>query len=192
MELWKDVKGYEGLYQVSNYGNVRSVTRKREVSEKKRDRCYEAMVQGTERKKFVRGEYLTVVLSKNSKKSSFSVHRLVAEAFIPNPYNLPQVNHKDENKLNNNAENLEWVTAKQNMNYGTLPERRKHRKTRATPVIQYDKDGNFVAEYRSIVEASRITGVSKANIENYLTRNSKLWKRKNEKVKRRKVQETKK
>ena len=106
MEEWRDIKGYEGKYQVSNLGRVRSLNfnktgKIKELSYAKR-----------------RG-YLGVTLFKDKKPKTFAVHRLVAEMFIPNPNNYPQVNHKDENKLNNNVENLEWCTVLYNNCYGT-------------------------------------------------------------------------
>ena len=106
MEIWKDVKGYEGLYQVSNLGRIKSLGNLQNRKEKLL-------------KINIRNGYCTTYLYKNNKKKSFLCHRLVAEAFISNPDNLPQVNHKDENKLNNCVENLEWCTAKYNVNYSS-------------------------------------------------------------------------
>ena len=100
MEEWKNVIGYEGLYEVSNTGNVRNVKRNTLLRLSKN--------QG----------YIQVWLYKNGIRAGLKVHRLVAEAFLPNPDNLPQVNHKDEDKTNNRVENLEWCTAKYNTNYG--------------------------------------------------------------------------
>lgn len=99
-EIWKDIEGYEGLYQISNLGRVWSV----------RKEIY--------RKPCIVSNYYGVSLTKDGHYDTFSIHRLVAEAFIPNPLNLPQVNHIDEDKLNNRADNLEWCTAKYNCNYG--------------------------------------------------------------------------
>ena len=106
-EIYKDIEGYENLYQISNYGNVKSL-----ISGKIRKLSKD------------RYGYLFIALSKNDVKKQYKVHRLVAEAFIPNPNNYPQVNHKDEDKKNNAASNLEWCTAKYNANYGTAIQRR--------------------------------------------------------------------
>lgn len=112
-EIWKDIVGYEGLYQVSNLGNV-----KRLKGYKGRGKGYiveEHLIQPSINS---RG-YQNVVLCKNGKTKTFSMHRLVAIAFLDNSDNLPQVNHKDENKLNNCVDNLEWCDSKYNNNYGT-------------------------------------------------------------------------
>lgn len=103
MEVWKDVRGYEGLYEVSNFGNVRSLNWRNE-----------GIVRNLYLKRHNRG-YLQVELANGNKKQMFLVHRLVAQAFIPNPYALPQINHIDEDKHNNSADNLEWCTQSQNM-----------------------------------------------------------------------------
>ena len=98
-EIWKDIKNYEGTYQISNFGNVRNI------------RTNRIMIQSTRS-----SGYKQITLYNPNK--TFRVHRLVAEAFIPNPNNLPQINHKDENKSNNRVDNLEWCTTKYNINYG--------------------------------------------------------------------------
>ena len=105
-EEWRDIKGYEGKYQVSNLGRVKSLNYNK------------TGVEGYIAAENSRG-YLRVGLSKKGKRKMFSVHRLVAETFIPNPNNYSQVNHKDENKQNNKVDNLEWCTPKYNSNYGT-------------------------------------------------------------------------
>lgn len=125
-EEWRDIKGYEGLYQVSNFGRVRSLDRfKIQVSKSGnsyRAYCPGRILQQSYRSKTAK--YLRVNLYRlagNGIKShgvSFMVHQLVADAFIPNPNNLPEVNHRDENKENNRADNLEWCTTKYNCNYG--------------------------------------------------------------------------
>ena len=114
-EVWKDVVGFEGFYKVSNRGNVHSVDRKDSMGRKWGGR--------TLRPSYDKGGYLHVCLYKNGKAKNKFIHRLVAEAFISNPENLPQINHRDEVKVNNNVSNLEWCTRKYNMNYGTRNER---------------------------------------------------------------------
>ena len=108
---WKDIPGYEGLYQVSNIGEIKSLnykqTHKPHLLSQAKDR----------------DGYFRVVLVKDKQRKNKLVHRLVAEAFIPNPNNLPQVNHKDEQAGNNIVTNLEWCTAKYNVNYGTRNKR---------------------------------------------------------------------
>ena len=133
-EYWKPVVGYEGLYMVSNWGRVKSIKFGKE-------RILKPVTNSS--------GYLLVGLYKNNIEKKYSVHRLVAEAFIPNPYNLPQVNHRDENKLNNNVDNLEWCTNEYNINYGTRTERY------SKPVLQYTLDGEFVGEWPSARECGR-------------------------------------
>ena len=102
MEIWKSIKDYENYYEVSTLGYVKSIK-------------YNKIL-----KPYVRPDgYATVVLCKNGKKKTYRVHRLVAETFIPNPKKLSEINHKDENKLNNKTSNLEWCTSHYNKNYGT-------------------------------------------------------------------------
>ena len=112
-EVWRDVVGYEGLYQVSNLGRVRSVDRVTfSTGTMREDANYhfkgKLLKQGNRNASI--SPYKQVVLYKDRKHKTYGVHRLVAEAFIPNPNNLPQVNHKDENKGNDEKENLEWCT----------------------------------------------------------------------------------
>lgn len=114
IEQWKDIEGYEGLYQVSNLGNVKSLNRT-SIKEGRDYRVKEKIL-----KTFLCSSgYPTVVLSNNGKKETLMVHRLVALHFIPNPHKYEQINHKDENKNNNNVDNLEWCTAEYNDNYGS-------------------------------------------------------------------------
>ena len=114
-EIWRPVVGYEGLYEVSSYGRVRSLDRYVKCDYESY-RLHKGKVLSPAKDRY---GYLYVVLSCNGKHKTITVHRLVAQAFIPNPDDLPIINHKDEDKLNNCVENLEWCTAKYNMNYGT-------------------------------------------------------------------------
>ena len=109
-EVWKDVLGYEGLYKVSNKGNVYSVERRDSRGRKRGGFTLKPAYNGI--------GYLQVKLHKNGIGVNYSVHRIVAEVFIPNPNNYLEINHKDENKTNNNAENLEWCTRTYNINHG--------------------------------------------------------------------------
>lgn len=122
-ETWKSVVGYEGLYEVSNLGNVRSVDRTLNCKDGKiKHRKGHLLSPKTDE------GYFRVSLSKDGVKKLYKVHRLVAMAFIPNPDNLPVVNHKDEDKKNNKVENLEWCTVQYNSTYGSSVE--KNLKTR--------------------------------------------------------------
>ena len=143
-EYWKDKKDYEGHYQVSNFGRVKSIKFGKERILKLR----------TDKKT----GYLHVVLCKDGKTKAFTVHRLVAEAFLPNPHNYPCVNHKDENKQNNNVSNLEWCSTLYNNTYGTRIERVAEKTTNgklSKTVLQYTLDGVFVREWESIAECGR-------------------------------------
>ena len=133
-EIWKDVVGFEGLYKVSNLGNVKSL------------RIGKILIPSINR------GYKRITLCKNGNRKNKVIHRIVAEAFLDNPKSLPCVNHKDENKLNNCVENLEWCDIKYNTNYGTCIERRS--KNNQKPVNQYDLNMNFIKRYESIKEAS--------------------------------------
>ena len=144
-EIWKDVVGYDGYYQVSDRGNVRSVTRKDSIGRKIGGRILKP--------RYNRGGYLLINLCKNGKVRTKLIHRLVAEGFIPNPESLPQINHIDEVKDNNNVENLEWCTSKDNINHGTSIERRikaQSKKIRAVNI----KTGE-VFTFNSTAEAGR-------------------------------------
>lgn len=151
-EIWKDIAKYEGLYQVSNYGNVRSLnyrhTGKVNKIAKMRNRY----------------GYLIVALSKNSVKSRKQIHQLVAKAFIPNPENKPEVNHIDGNKENNVVSNLEWVTSKENtqhainvLKWNFLPNRKtkgsKHHAAKS--VLQYGKNGKLIKKWGCVSDAAR-------------------------------------
>jgi hypothetical protein len=152
-EIWKDISGYEGIYQVSNKGNVRS---------------YKAFKNGENLKpRKRRGGYFGVGLSKNGKVNYQLVHRLVAIAFIENPQNKPYVNHIDENPSNNNVENLEWVTNNENMLHSNCYVR--HRK------IKPHQEAEIIEQYllgKSIFRLVKETGYKQLAITNVLKRNN--------------------
>lgn len=161
-EIWKPIPNYEGYYEASNLGRIRSVYRYKRV--------LKPMISNT--------GYERVDLFKNRHRKQYSVHRLVAITFIDNPDNKPFVNHRDENKINNCADNLEWVTHVENCRYGTAIERRtKHfdyskRKINnagqieacSKPIAQYTKDGRFVRNWKSASECARKNGWQISNI----------------------------
>lgn len=158
-EEWKDIKGYEGYYQVSNLGNVKSLDRL--IDNKKNT----YIRQGNMIKQFYdnRG-YMQVTICKNGLRKTYKTHRLVAEAFIENPYNLPEVNHKDENSLNNTYNNLEWCTAKYNCNYGSHNVRCA--KSRYKKIYQYDLQDNLIREWNSVKETQTIGGFTASQVSN--------------------------
>ena len=160
-EIWKDVKGYESLYKVSNHGEVWSERRQILLKEAKNA-----------------SGYCKVPLTKNKKQKFFFVHRLVATHFIDNPFKKPCVNHIDENKTNNHYSNLEWCTHKENLNHGTRNERIKEarkdslkwkefherRKTKLSiPIVGVSINNGEIIEFPSLSEANR-NGYHKGNI----------------------------
>lgn len=176
MEEYRDMVGYEGLYMVSNKGNVKSLERKVWNG---RGRGFYMTVPERILKPIKTGNgYLQVDLSKDGKIKRHLIHRLVAEAFIPNPNNLEQVNHRDECKTNNNVENLEWCSSKYNCNYGTrirriteanignpkLSRANTNNPKLSKPVIAIDKVSGLILEYPSTQEASRQTGTHQGSI----------------------------
>ena len=149
-EIWKPIEGYNGLYQVSNMGRVKSLgnnkTRKEKILKLHSDK----------------DGYLKVQLHKEGKKKNYLIHRLVAQAFIDNPNNLPQVNHKDEDKTNNCAENLEYCDSSYNTNFGTRNERIV--KANSIPILQFTKSGEFVKKWNNAKEVERDLEISSSNI----------------------------
>ena len=172
-EIWKDIEGYEGLYQASSLGRIRSLDR--EVRNYNRWHIEHAkLIKGRILKQLLdRYDYPRVWLYKSGKTKKFKlVSRLVAETFIPNPNNLPQVNHKDENKTNNRVDNLEWCDANYNSNYGTRKKRvgRKHEKS----IYQLDLNGNEIMCWFSVTWAAEGTNTPIAGISQCLTGNRKI------------------
>lgn len=148
VEIWKDIEGYEGLYQISSLGRVKSLYNSKEI------------IRKTRINKF---GYPYLNLSKNGKKKTFTVHRLVALAFLPNPDNLSQVNHIDEDKTNNRVENLEWCSAKYNANFGTRNMRGSFKRYKKIICIETGKI------YLSLSEASKQTGFSQSALSSACT-----------------------
>ena len=143
-EIWKDIKGYEGLYQVSNWGNVKST------------QYYHGTYERTLKPTKDKDGYLQVILYKDGKRKMHRIHRTVAEAFIPNPDNLPQINHRDENPSNNRVDNIEWCDCKYNINYGTRTKKASVKKSKT--VYQYTMDRKFIKEWQSAMEVERELG----------------------------------
>lgn len=170
MEIWKPIKGYENRYWVSNEGRVWRSSYVDTIGRTKKERILCTAVS--------RNGYEKVCLIKDGVKATKLVHRLVGEAFLENPENLPMINHKDENKRNNNAENLEWCDSTYNNNYGTSNYRQA--RTKGRKVAQFLPNGEFVCDYYSIMEASRRAKVSAGSICQSLTlgkpTNGFLWK----------------
>lgn len=171
-EIWKDIKGYEGLYQVSNLDRVKRLN----YNQTDKERIMKPIKHSS--------GYLQIILFKNGKMKHMYVHRLVALHFIPNP----EVNHKDENKLNNHVSNLEWCTHSYNNLYGTRIERISNKLIngkQSKPVLQYDLDGNLIKEWESTAECGRNSynksSISKCcrGVEHYKTAYDYIWRYKN-------------
>ncbi len=161
MEIWRDIEGYAGLYQVSNLGRVKSLGNSKTRKEK------------ILKPQTTRYGYLQVQLWKNGKAKFHTVHRLVALAFIPNPDNKPQINHKSEIRTQNTVwvnedgtidpekSNLEWTSVKENINWGSRNERVRQKKSK--PVKQLTLGGVFVAIWSSTIETGK-NGFSQSSV----------------------------
>lgn len=148
-EIWKDIKGYEGKYQISNLGNIKSF---------RKQSPYLLKPSLSDN-----GYYQVTLYQENTNRKKFLVHRLVAEHFLPNPNRYPCVNHKDEDKLNNCSDNLEWCTYQYNNAYGTAKLRAIE--TKGKRVNQYSVDGIWIASYLSIGTASKLLNISTTSIK---------------------------
>ena len=175
---WKDVKGYEDIYKVSEKGIVIAIPRliKCGNTYKLRSLCKMTPMQNL-------NGYWCIKLSYQETRERKLLHRIVAEAFIPNPNNFPFVNHKDENINNNTASNLEWCSPSYNVNYGTASLRKSEKLTngiQSKPVLQFSKEGHLIKEFPSIHEAQRVgfdtSAISKCCMGKYKTHKGYIWK----------------
>lgn len=157
-EAWKFIQGYEGLYQVSSLGRIKSVARCRKNNGNSQTLMEERLLKQSKNNK----GYCRVELCKDGARKPFSVHRLVADAFVINPLNKPEVNHIDEDKSNNKADNLEWCTTKENINHGE--HNRKSSITRGYAIQALNDCGDLINEFPSMCEAQRQTGIPQQNI----------------------------
>lgn len=171
IEIWKDVVGYEGLYKVSNYGDVMSLSFRNRMCTKERCLILKHAID--------KDGYYRVQLCKNGIAKGYIVHRLVATAFIDNIYALPVINHKDENKKNNYYKNLEWCTVRYNTNYneGTI----KRGLAERLPIVQFTKDMIQIKAWTGRVEITKSLRYSGGNITsccigNRKTANGYIWK----------------
>ena len=180
-EIWKDIKDFEGFYQVSNLGNVRSLDRI--------VRCNTgyANIKGKLLKPILHKKgYYKVDLSKEGKSKRYFIHRLVALTFLENKENKEQINHIDGNKKNNCINNLEFCTNYENYIHakttGLIDKNLRIQQAinmgikNRKPIAQFTKDGKFIKKYISIIEASRQTGINNRNISNCLSPNQKRSK----------------
>ena len=150
-EIWKDIPNFENLYQISNYGRLKSFRRNKNG----------IILKNTNKK----GGYFSIILYNKNCNLHIRIHRLVAQAFVPNPNNLPQVNHIDGNKQNNYYKNLEWCTSKQNFEHSKkLGLWEYNHPYKCKKICQYDLQGNFICEYENGEDAHRKTGVCSRNI----------------------------
>lgn len=183
-EVWKNVVGYKGYYQVSNLGRIRTVGRVVSACYKSRQFIQGRIICPN---RFPKG-YLGCTLYKSGSQKLRYIHRLVAEAFIPNPQNLPQVNHKDENKSNNRVDNLEWCTQEYNTNYGTCTQRisNAHKALqKGKRVVQIDKCSQIIiATYPNSAIAMEQTGIDASAIKKvclnrpkFKTAGGYIWRR---------------
>ena len=153
MEIWKDIPNYEGLYQISNQGNIISC----------RNHQYLKPIIDNY-------GYCHVALYKNKQKTTYKIHRLVAITFIENPNNYPIINHKDENRTNNCVENLEWCTYKYNNEYNDRHKKYAYKtaKKLGHTIYQYDINHNLIGTFPSIIELSRQLNLPRTSVTRHL------------------------
>ena len=175
-EVWRDIEGHEGLYQVSSEGRIKSLKRTIIKKDGRKQTVKERILKGTPDK----DGYLKIGLyCGTGKQKWFQVHRLVGEAFIQNPDEKPQINHINEIKIDNRACNLEWCTCKRNINHGSRNERVA--KALGKPIGQYNLDGQLIKVWPSAREARRQTGFDQGYVSavargKYKQAYSYIWK----------------
>lgn len=157
-EIWKDIKNYEGLYQVSNFGNVKSLVFKNNIVTKKRQKVISQNIKSDNR--------CIVHLYKDCKRKAFLVHRLVANAFLENKNNLPQINHKDGNPRNNNINNLEWCSASYNCKHSYINDLSKLKSYNISKMKKIIRNDGKV--YNNSYDASKELNVSVCSIRDVL------------------------
>lgn len=161
-EIWKDIQGYEGLYQISNLGRVKSLN----FNNTRKEKIMKPLLSNN--------GYLRVSLSNKMKKKKYFIHRLVAQEFIPNPNNLSEINHINEIKTDNSVKNLEYCTSQYNHDF-----------SQSKSVLQYDLEGNFINEWKSANQIQRELGFFQSNVNRCCLKKCKtaygfIWKYKNE------------
>ena len=162
-EIWKAIEGYEGKYEVSNLGRVRSLDRYQQRTDHRSGKQYETFKKGSmiTQHQGNNGYMRAKIFDKDGQSKMVLVHRLVAQAFIPNIDNLPEVNHKNEDKTDNRAENLEWCTVGYNNDYGTRQQRVQINQKQRRAVCMMSLDGEVLRDFPTCLSAARyITGES--------------------------------
>ena len=166
MEVWKSIKGYEGLYEISSFGRVRSCERRVEYFNPKYNKITGHKIESKIKKPSTKDNgYLQITLYKNNKGKNCYIHRLVAEAFIPNPLNKRTVNHKDFDVANNNINNLEWCTYSEQEKHKADNGRLAPKNTRKIIVTYND---NTSIESDNICKSARILGIHRDTIYNII------------------------
>ena len=161
-EIWVDIEGYEGMYQVSNMGRVKSLERTAWNNRGYYRTLHERILKGRK----VSNGYLQVQLCQDGKAKNYLVHRLVASAFLENPMGYNEVNHIDEDKENNKADNLEWCSKSYNLSYNDRAKKvgKKVAEKLSKPVLAIHKINGLILEFPSIHEASRVLRIDQGNI----------------------------
>lgn len=163
-EIWKDIEGYEGLYQISNLGRVKSLERWVTANWGKTKKLSKQLIKEKIRKiSYNSNGYALVVLAKQGKNKTYLLHRLVASAFVDNPNNLTIVNHKDENPSNNRYDNLEWCDYTYNNTYRDIHLKRNVDNV-ARKIIQYDLDMNEIKRWNIASDAAKYYDIALSNI----------------------------